>query len=643
MIAAHALVCGCDSSSSDLLERATSTDEGDRYRAVIELEEAGDRAQAVAALRSRIADSSARVRLAAARSLSARAGEAAMVDLADLLDDPAVEVRRTAVEELIQIGGSAAIDELIGALGDTDPGIRSLLRQGLIELGVSGQEQIRRSATARRRALIEQLENARWSIRIDAVRGLAECGDEVAIAALSRSLRDPDPQVAAAAAKGIGSAAATAGWDGIGEALSGVATRQKAVLLRGLVEAPPLTWDEDGAEALCPLLGDDQLGRAAARAVGRHQGRCDLDQMMSDLGERRPLEAAARVVLASPEPQRCDQPMLASASNELWRSGSTDELLLAASSVCDRDLARGRIQTLISAYQSESSRWGPLPEAALDPDDGDAPDVGDDPPPEPPGSLLAGKQGSEALADLLSLFPPRPRAWVEFFPPGGDPSATSTSLLVAGEIGIELDEDTLDELINGSPDPEVRVAAAFASADPDLLAHKSAVIRATVAEALGRRAGRLDGATKARLAFMMADSRPRVRRAAARSLGASGDPAALRPLLAAFQRWPDEATARALGALGQHDAARALAAALEGSGDRFDVGTITAILGALGQVGGPDQRELVESYLSHPEAAIRAAAVRAAWSLGGSRLGALVAERRSDFALTVRQAAFSPE
>jgi hypothetical protein len=66
---------------------------------------------------------------------------------------------------------------------------------------------------------------------------------------------------------------------------------------------------------------------------------------------------------------------------------------------------------------------------------------------------------------------------------------------------------------------------------------------------------------------------------------------------------------------------------------------IVAILEGLAVVGDEAQGEVVSWFLDHPDAEVRAAAVRAAQAIGTAELVALSSERRHDFARVVRDAA----
>ena len=129
-----------------------------------------------------------------------------------------------------------------------------------------------------------------------------------------------------------------------------------------------------------------------------------------------------------------------------------------------------------------------------------------------------------------------------------------------------------------------------------------------------------------------------MRGAAATTLARTGDGAALRPLLEAFKRWPQPATARALGVLGEKRAASTLRRALRDA-EPAHTDYVVALLEALTRLGGRDDAEAILPWTSHPDAALRRAAVVAAGAIGGERLSVRVDERRHDFALAVRRAA----
>ena len=148
----------------------------------------------------------------------------------------------------------------------------------------------------------------------------------------------------------------------------------------------------------------------------------------------------------------------------------------------------------------------------------------------------------------------------------------------------------------------------------------------------------LPGPARARLSAALPDRDPAVRAAAARALGRTRDPAALAPLVAAFERWLEPDVAAALGDLGQPGAAVPLATALVGRRAGSDPALAAAAVVAISRVGGRRELDAVAFALDHPAPDVRARAVAAARALGGTRARGLVEERRRDFALVVREA-----
>jgi hypothetical protein len=248
-------------------------------------------------------------------------------------------------------------------------------------------------------------------------------------------------------------------------------------------------------------------------------------------------------------------------------------------------------------------------------------------------------RGTDAIAALLASFPPRQPSRVEIFPRRWATDDLVTLLLVTGETGVGVDPALLERLVDAAPDPQVRNAAVWARGGAlEDLSSESLQIRAVAAEAMRRRAAGLDGSTKARLAFSLADADASVRAAAAATLAETRDPAALGPLVAALERWRQPEVAAALGALGERGAAEPLAAVLVTATASSSPDLLVAVLTSLSSVGDERQSEAIAPFVSDPRPEVRLASVRAAKAIGGARLEALVQERRADFSRDVRLA-----
>lgn len=634
------VVASCADDAASAIERLRSPDEPVRYSAAVALGAEGLAAtpEIARALRARLDDPSERVRVATARALARSIGRRAISDLARLCDDQSIDVRRAAAGELTTLGGDEAIPPLLSLLQDRDPEIRAAARQGLVELGLEGGEQISRAAALRRDALVGQAESGAWSRRLEAARGLAECGDEASLDALETLTRDRELEVAAEAAAGLGRTLREGGWPRVVRALAAAPTPVRDALLEGLASAPETHPGDARLETLCALLAEPGSATLAARAAARHRISCDLDEIEDGLAsDDRETRVRAAVIVALLAAGRTITTQASDRAAEvLWSDAAAEDLTAAAALGAPPPAAADRVRRELSRYVELSQRWVPVPDVAAVVDGGSPSAEAT----EPDAMIDAEPERAAALQQLLDQFPPRDSGRVELFPSGADPGGLATVLLVASEARVQLEAEALRELAGSAPDPQVRAAAVWAlGGGLEHLQSESPQIRVVAAEALRRRATSLDGPTKARLAFMLAEPDPQVRAAAAATLAATHDHAALRPLLAAFERWREPAVAEALGELGAPQAAppiaRALASATIGSRPEL----VEALLGALTRLEARGHDDAVAPFLGHPDARVRRAAVRAARRLGGSRLTQLADERRGDLSLAVREAA----
>ena len=621
-----------------------SSDRNDPIR-LIEHENADVRIEAVRALRERpgpdtvIAlrrhlrhDPDSRVRVVSVRSFVQVAGELAVPDLASLTGDPSVEVRLAAIEALGAIRGEAAEQPLLSALEDRHARVRRLACRVLADRGVTGADQVERLASRRRDAAVKQAASGAWSRRLEAARELAECADRTALDTLERLTLDPEIQVGAVAARGIGRAASEAGAELLVRVSRSPRTAVRAAMLEGLRESPA-EMEPAAVEAVCDLLTSEDTSREAARVVTARSLACDAGSVAPLAGwleagsEDREIRAAGTIAILGE--RVVERSLVERAAVLLWtRARGEDLLTVAGLAEQPVEPAIARVRSVIEEFARVSERWIPLP----------PPDAGSGDQDEPAAPL--GPLGrSTALAAILSA-PPRGRAWVELFSPGDiEPSEVAAVVVLAHEVGFELDRMQLMGLTDRDVDPQVRAAAVWALGGGErFLEDQDPLVRASAAEALLPSAGDVTGATKARLSVMLTDDAPGVRRAAAASLAATMDPHAARPLIAAFERWHEPDLARALATLGRREGTAPLEAYLRSTSAPLGSETTVASLEALGRLGGEDQLDTIEWFLDHPEPAVRVAAVRAARSIGGPRAASIVRDREHDFALVVREA-----
>lgn len=134
---------------------------------------------------------------AATHALRRRLATAAAAEITALVRHRTAGIRVAAVHLLgtLRIAGSAST--LAGALGDTDPAVRSASLDALAG-GVEAPAAVERLAAIAK-------EDARWSMRLRAVRALARIGSARAVSALVGALRsDPYAYVREAAAAALG-------------------------------------------------------------------------------------------------------------------------------------------------------------------------------------------------------------------------------------------------------------------------------------------------------------------------------------------------------------------------------------------------------------------------------------------------------
>ena len=601
---------------------------GRRVEAALALrEQPGPRA--ILALRRHLDDPESRVRIAVIISIGHIGGENVVSDLTPALEDESLEVRRAAIEALGEISGDSVIEPLLTALADREAEIRMLARRTLIEIGLNGREQVERGVELRRKAVLEQVASSSWSIRLSAARELALCGDDQSLRALAQLTEDREMQIATEAARGIG----RAGGGSDGSVLEGLLQNEhlplRRAVLDGLARSPGSLTDEV-SETVCRLVLDGDSSIHAAKVASSHHLACPISELESSYeAAQRDLRihaAQTLVILGELVPRSTRL----TAAEILWREGTSDQLMgVAALDQQPVGAATARVVTEIERYLDGSERWIQPPVSESEARDGQPPDGG-----------LPVIRDEGTLVEHLINHPPRVRGWVEMFPATTDPETCAALLLLSAEVGVLADRETLERLARRAPHPQVRAAAVWAlgGGEPNL-EDPVPIVRAAAAEALQGRAHDLSGSTKARLALMLTDDAPGVRAAAAKTLAASDDPHALRPLLAAFERWREPALVRALARIGGPEATTALITFIGSRGPSVESELLVIALDALSQLGDRALASEVLPFIGHPDPRVRLAAVRAAGSIGGDeRLLELVEERRFDYALEVREA-----
>lgn len=159
-----------------LLAELTSGDEARAERSVSALIELG--ANAIPALSDLTQSSEADSRWWALRVL-AQSPHSSTGQLIPFLDDPAPEVRQCAALGLAQKPGEAATQPLVRALSDSDALVCQLAGNALIAIGKPAVP-----------SLIEAVKSEAQSVRIHALRALAEIKDYRAIPALMQCIEE---------------------------------------------------------------------------------------------------------------------------------------------------------------------------------------------------------------------------------------------------------------------------------------------------------------------------------------------------------------------------------------------------------------------------------------------------------------------
>ncbi|MCC6300231.1 MAG: HEAT repeat domain-containing protein [Anaerolineales bacterium] len=159
-----------------LLKDLTSGDEARAERSVAALIELGE--TALPALKRLTQSSEADSRWWALRVL-AQATLAPTGWLIPFLDDPAPEVRQCAALGLAQKADEAATQPLVRALSDSDPLVCNLAVNALIQIGKPAVP-----------SLIEAVKSEPQSVRIHALRALAEIKDYRAIPVLMQVIEE---------------------------------------------------------------------------------------------------------------------------------------------------------------------------------------------------------------------------------------------------------------------------------------------------------------------------------------------------------------------------------------------------------------------------------------------------------------------
>jgi HEAT repeat protein len=188
-------------------------------------------------------DADPAVRIEAGRGLAAYSS-GSVEHLARLASDPSPEVREAVLEALTSRGDPETLNIFVGAAGKEEVQLRLLAVEGIVKCGSSGRVS----------ALGSLLDDGDAGVRAAAIHGLWRvAGDDAATHdACRKALKDPAPEVRAAAAEGLGYVRPK-GWI---ESVGGLLEDPSPIARRAAVAALGGKWDKDLVRFLAPRLDD---------------------------------------------------------------------------------------------------------------------------------------------------------------------------------------------------------------------------------------------------------------------------------------------------------------------------------------------------------------------------------------------------
>jgi len=629
----------------------------------------GQSASGIAVLLVAQRDPDPRVRRAAAQAFAAREGAPSVEALSGLLGDPDPEVVGIAARGLAARPTlPAAREALVAAYGDATPAGRIAIAEALQSVGTSLREAVelearalwernvaalsapgparagaaeelgasaRSEAVARLSSLVDPAHNPDREVVAAAARGLGEAGDWSARHRLEELLDQGDMELAAAAAEALGRLGDPGAADPLATAAVQGTGQVAGAAVEGLVELPQAP--EVGA-SLCEVALrslDLAVATRAARAARERDTECPVKLLIPRLG--RPGAAAALAALAELHPpdgemvgrvvalldpgREPDPEVRAAALRALGRSKSPP----AGAAV------RDRAQALAARVTAARTRWVPGQLGA---------------------SPLAGLDavGEARVSAVLARAPgpgqgtgPTEPAFAPFLPPpAGDLAELAVALAEAGRAHAAGAESLLASFA-GDPDAEVRAGAVegLGSLGGDralavlgaALSDPAEPVRQAATAALPRFGPR--GAALLAEALATPGLRPEACTSLARALGEAGAAEAVPSLAQQLSGPCCGAAAQALARIGAPAAAAPLVAALE----RADGPGAVEVIEALAQLNSGAGATALTRALTSDRPQVRAAAARALAAMryepAGDRLEAL----RSDYYGRVRRAA----
>jgi HEAT repeat protein len=618
------------------------------------------------------ADPSPVVRRAAAESYAARGGAGAVEGLGKLLLDPAPEVAAAAAQGLSSLPpDEKAKEALLVAYGRAGPPARRAIADALEKLGVSLREAVelearalwernvaaldekgparpgaaeevgasaRADAVQRLLPLVDPAKNPDPALAAAAARALGEAGDWAARRHLEALLAEDDAQVVEAAAGALGRLGDPGAAAALARAAAEGPSRSTLAAVDALAELPAATEVGDALCALALRTSEPAVAARAARSAAAREadcprrpffaklGRAGTEAALAALGELglfgAEAQSAAVQVLPYLEPGRGDAASRTEATRFLGRTGSA----AAAAAV------QKRAEALSARLAAARARWipGRLP---------DAPAAGFDAAPEARVEVVVARAPSPKPAPDGAPASPE---WVDAV---AVPEAAELAalLVAAGRLRAGGAEPLLVAHLR-DPLPAVRAAAVEGLAQLGTPSALEAVlpalgdpslrVRVAAADGLGRHGGRVVPQLAA-AAAAATNAEPAWREALARALGDTGSAEAV-PALAAFLEGPDAAAAAfALARLASPAGAAPLVAYLERDGAR----ALAPAIDALAQLAAREASPAIAMHLTHDLPDVRAAAARALGRLRHEAASPRLEALRSDYYGRVRRAA----
>ena len=602
----------------------SSPDPARRAAAVARLSDPRD-ASELAALLVAQQDPHPRVRAAAAAALGARGGTRSLEALSSMLSDPDPGVVSAAAHALATLrpGGSATdarlaaeVNERAGralaqAYGRSDSRTRVAIASALRELGTSLRDAVETEARQLWEQNTRELRAGSPAARAGAAEELGRSGRADAVRILSELLEDgeTDPQLAAAAARGLGSSGDRGAVEPLEAALSG----RHASIAEASAWALGRIGDTQATGSLADLgtRAPSRLGSSAVAALDAFPPAPAVGVSLCEIALRAPDPTVAGAAAAAAHGRAADCPERPLAQR-IGHGGSEAIAGLAA---------LGALQLPPDRLKAPAERAVTLLSSS------------------PDASVRAAAARALGSAPFPAAVPALQRRLAALRP---------SDVVELAEVAVALarlapeQSGPLTARLAADTDPRLRVAAAQAlSAARQPGAAAALALLSTDQDPEVRRAayrglGPLGGPGVAPLAAALhaRSGDPEEVETIVAALGATGDPSAL-PLIAPLLSGAlAPAAAAAIGRLGLPAGVPVLLAALDSGGANGRL----EIVEALSSLGSPEAGEALSAELLSDRPPVRAAAARALGRIRHEPASARLEALRSDYDAEVRRA-----